>query len=189
MMTFRGGGAGGRGSSGLAALLVLVAASQTAAAGAPACLVAWQVAGGVGAPGGTTVRCRDGDPACDADGMADGRCTFEVAFCVNVYDFRTLNAKRTGPVCPRRRIKSVQLLEPKSSPGDPVAADNHRSLAAALGALPAFPTKLEDACTASAPVVVPLKASGGAGQARFRARIRSSRGTVVSRVTLTCDPA
>ena len=84
MMTFRGEGAGGRGSSRLAALLVLVAASQTAAATAPDCLLAWHVPGGTAVRGGTRVRCRDGDPACDADGTADGRCTFPVGVCLDV---------------------------------------------------------------------------------------------------------
>src|SRR5207249_2036830 len=32
--------------------------------------------------------CRDGDPGCDADGVADGRCTLRVALCLNVVDLR-----------------------------------------------------------------------------------------------------
>src|SRR5689334_6627139 len=31
-----------------------------------------------------TASCADGDPACDADGAADGTCTFSVQACVNV---------------------------------------------------------------------------------------------------------
>jgi hypothetical protein len=34
------------------------------------------------------INCADGDPTCDADGTADGRCTFEVAACVNAADPR-----------------------------------------------------------------------------------------------------
>jgi len=141
---------------------------------------------GNGVPSGRQ-RCRDGDPACDADGNADGRCTFRVALCLNVYDFRVLRRDRSAPRCPRRRIRGVQLVEPKPSAADPLAADNHRTLAAALGALPAFPTRLENACTASVPLVVPLR-DGRAGRTRLRARIRTSRGRVTSRITLFCDP-
>ena len=32
--------------------------------------------------GGSGVVCRDGDPACDADGVVDGKCTFTVEECI-----------------------------------------------------------------------------------------------------------
>ena len=81
-MTFRGEGAGRSGASGVAVLLVLLAAPVGAEASD--CLLAWQVARGEVARGGLAASCRDGDPACDADGVADGACTFAVALCLNV---------------------------------------------------------------------------------------------------------
>ena len=33
--------------------------------------------------GGSNIRCRDGDPACDADGVVNGACAFPVKVCVN----------------------------------------------------------------------------------------------------------
>jgi DNA-binding beta-propeller fold protein YncE len=46
-----------------------------------ACSLAWQVAGDTVPTDRAVVRCQDGDPACDADGVADGGCTFTVALC------------------------------------------------------------------------------------------------------------
>jgi subtilase family serine protease len=132
-------------------------------------------------------RCRDGDVSCDADGNADGRCTVKVALCVNVYDFRTLNAKRSAPRCKQRRVRSVQLVQPKASAADPLAAGNRRTLAAALAALPPFPSKLQNGCTATVPIIVPVQ-NGRAGTVDLRARIRTSRGPVLSRIRLSCDP-
>jgi hypothetical protein len=43
------------------------------------------VFGGVDASAGTSgVVCTDGDPACDADGAADGACRFTVSLCVRI---------------------------------------------------------------------------------------------------------
>jgi hypothetical protein len=52
---------------------LLVAAPPAYAASASDCLVGWHAAGGAAAAGVMRVVCRDGDPACDADGAADGR--------------------------------------------------------------------------------------------------------------------
>jgi len=34
------------------------------------------------------VRCTDGDPACDSDGVVNGACRFAVTTCLNVTDAR-----------------------------------------------------------------------------------------------------
>jgi Pro-kumamolisin, activation domain/Subtilase family len=130
-------------------------------------------------------RCRDGDPACDADGAADGRCTINVGFCVNVFDPRLVKSDQS-PACPTRRIRGVRILRAGGRRRDLVAADNRRSLRALLGGLPPLPTRLRSACTATAPVVVP---AGGKGKTRVRARIKTGHGAVTSTVALTCDPA
>jgi hypothetical protein len=73
------------------ALLALLAVAQPAAAvrvpgGGPVrtdCYAEFEVAG-VGAPAARgAVQCRDGDPACDADGVCDDSCHFQVALCAN----------------------------------------------------------------------------------------------------------
>ncbi len=47
-----------------------------------ACSFAWQAPGVAAGTARAVVRCRDGDPTCDADGVADGGCTFPVALCL-----------------------------------------------------------------------------------------------------------
>lgn len=128
--------------------------------------------------------CRDGDAQCDTDGTVNGTCTMNVALCLNVFDFRTLT-KKGVPVCPRRAIQGVRLLLPRAGK-DPVANDNQRTLASALGALPPLPSTLREACTATVPVVVPV--SAGRRGMRLKARVRTKRGTVSPAVTLRCVP-
>jgi hypothetical protein len=78
----------------LAGLVALVAASSAQAfvAGGGAsrtdCIAAWQVTTADVVPnrGPTGVDCQDGDPACDADGKADGVCTLGVSLCTGAVD-------------------------------------------------------------------------------------------------------
>ncbi|HZP43734.1 MAG TPA: S53 family peptidase [Candidatus Binatia bacterium] len=126
--------------------------------------------------------CHDGEAQCDTDGTVNGTCTMNVALCLNVFDFRRLT-KKGLPVCPRRKIKGVRLLSPRAGK-DPVAADNQRTLAAALGALPPLPSTLRAQCTATVPVRVPV--SGGRRGVELKARVRTKRGTVRPAVRLRC---
>jgi hypothetical protein len=52
------------------------------------------------------VSCTDGDAACDADGAADGRCTFEVAACVNAADPRF-------PTCASPGLQNLAVTLPQ----------------------------------------------------------------------------
>jgi len=131
--------------------------------------------------------CRDGDPQCDADGAADGHCTLRVALCLNVFDTRNPQLHARGPqrglpLCRPGTVRRARLLSPRTSRRDPTAAANHRALAAALGALP-LPTRLDAACTATVPVVVPVN-----GRVALRALVADTRGPVTARVTLRCTP-
>ncbi len=131
--------------------------------------------------------CRDGDPQCDADGAADGRCTIGVALCLNVFDSRgpLLHARgsRKGlPLCRPGTVRRARLLAPRASRRDPTAAANHQALAEAIGALP-LPTALDAACSATVPVIVPVN-----GRVTLRALVADARGPVTPRVTLRCTP-
>ena len=131
--------------------------------------------------------CRDGDPQCDADGAADGHCTLRVALCLNVFDSRgpQLHARgrRKGlPLCQPGTVHGARLLAPRASRRDPTAAANHQALAEAIGALP-LPTRLDAACTATVPVIVPVN-----GRVALRALVADARGPVTPRVTLRCTP-
>lgn len=63
-----------RAALGLVSCLAVFAQARPA----PECLVSWRA----GAQGAADVRCIDGDPACDADGQADGGCSVSVSVCV-----------------------------------------------------------------------------------------------------------
>jgi hypothetical protein len=127
--------------------------------------------------------CRDGDPQCDGDGAADGRCTVPVALCLDVFDFRTL--RRTGrdrglPVCGRGLVRRVRLTAPRPNRRDPSAAENRAALEAAVDALP-LPTRLDATCTAAVALVIPAP-----GRTMLAARVEGSRGPVTARVALRC---
>lgn len=132
--------------------------------------------------------CRDGDPSCDVDGAVDGRCTLNVALCLNVFDFRALartGANRGLPLCGRGQVRQVRLLAPRTSARDPEAAVNRAALEAAIGVLP-LPTELDAACTGTVPITVPLAGRRARGRTTLLARVEGSRGTVISRATLRC---
>lgn len=54
-----------------------------------------------------TLRCRDGDPQCDRDAAADGRCTFELAVCFGNDDPRL-------PQCRPVEMESFEVRRPQA---------------------------------------------------------------------------
>jgi len=132
-------------------------------------------------------RCRDGDPTCDEDGVADGRCSISVALCLNVFDFRSsrLSARRL-PRCEPGRVRSVHLRSGGRLTS--LAAEDDAALRGAIAALPSLPTKLHAACTSSVRIGVPVAGPDSPGRVNLRARARGSLGTTLARVTLRCDP-
>ena len=113
---------------------LLVAAPPGYAASASDCLVGWHAAGGAAVAGGMRVVCRDGDPACDADGAADGACTFAVSLCLNEAD----------AACAPGTLARIGVRGALAAP-----------VARALAAL-ARPVRGADVCTATTPLIVPL---------------------------------
>ncbi len=132
-------------------------------------------------------RCRDGDPICDEDGTADGRCTVSVALCVNVFDFRSSRlSPRRLPRCEPGTVRALDLLG--GGRFTSLAVDDDAALRAAIGALPTLPTQLRGACTAPVPIAVPVAGVDSGGSVSLRARARGSLGTTTARVALFCDP-
>jgi len=132
-------------------------------------------------------RCRDGDPTCDEDGAADGRCTMSVALCLNVFDFRSSRlSPRRVPACEPGTVRRVQLRG--GGRRTSLAVDDEGALQAAIGALPALPTTLRGACTASVQVAVPVAGATSRGRVNLRARAQGSLGSTTARVALSCDP-
>lgn len=122
--------------------------------------------------------CRDGDAECDADATADGRCTFRVALCTNVFDVRRLD--RDGvPLCNVQELRGVRLKRPRGRDDETATA-----LAAALDTLP-MPTALRAGCTPTTSVVVSVDDGARTLQARVR---RRNGGGASARLDLRCLP-
>jgi hypothetical protein len=127
-------------------MTALLACAAGASAAAEECLASWRVAGAPGGLGNLSLTCRDGDPACDRDGAADGTCRVVAAVCLNAAGCAA---------------STLDRLEIGGSVGAAVAAQ-----AAALG----FPATAE-VCTAPAEVAVALD---GARRRRATLRARAS---------------
>jgi len=122
--------------------------------------------------------CRDGDPSCDEDGLADGRCMIQAALCLNLADPRLH--------CSTRTVSRVRLRSP-SSRGP--AALNRERLEAALTRLPALPTDLRSTCSAPVSIEVPLRRGTRPGRRVLRAAVRSGRRSIRAMVKLRCLPS
>jgi len=116
-------------------------------------LLAWIIVSAAGARagclvalGGAVTACTDGE-ACDADGLADGACTFDVAVCVN------------ADGCPPAAMPVVRFR----GAGAPAV----RQAFAALGT----PAVAADLCTAQVPIRVPA-----GHRARLVAQARGTTG-------------
>ena len=132
-------------------------------------------------------RCRDGDPLCDADGTADGRCSLSVALCLNIFDFRSSRlSPRRLPRCEPGTVRAVDLV-PGGRFGT-LAPEDDAALRAAIGALPPLPTTLHGACTAPVTIGIPVAGAESEGRLDLRAQARGSLGKTTARVALFCDP-
>ncbi|MCW5891793.1 MAG: S8/S53 family peptidase [bacterium] len=126
--------------------------------------------------------CRDGDPSCDADGRADGRCLVRVAMCANVFDARD-PAPDGLSRCTTRPLRRIRLVTPRTqAAGERGAAA--AELAGALAALP-LPDDRAGACTATVPVVVPV----GRGGLRLVAQVRAQGARTQATLRLVCEAA
>jgi hypothetical protein len=94
------------------------------------CMLVTDVAGATGAH---AARCRDGDPSCDADGVANGSCVFRVRVCLDA-------TSAALPHCSADVVTAVVASVP--------------AVEATLQAL-AMPVASPDTCAAEATVAVP----------------------------------
>jgi len=156
-------------------------------------------------PGGLAkaASCTDGDPACDADGVADGRCTLKLVLCVNNTDPRL--------ACAPKSIGSLEVRTPSADrPKDATDASNALALEAAAQSLgvaivrhrqivtPGPGTSTLNACVPVAPpsFVVPLAKPHGSFAPTARRIALASIGSSSTgrslrdsdRVKVTCVP-
>src|SRR5262249_36629408 len=122
------------------------------------CLLETVVAG---ATGGVTVRCKDGDPTCDADPTA-GRCGFSLAMCLNNADPRLASCTARGV---RRLTASTTGM--RGAAARSARADLLAAVAAGTNALTRGPAVIltppdtsPDRCTAPVTVHVDAKRRG-----------------------------
>ncbi|MBI3770715.1 MAG: hypothetical protein HY271_19780 [Deltaproteobacteria bacterium] len=146
---------------------------------------------------GGVVSCADGQPFCDVDATADGRCTFHVAVCLNSTDPRF--------ACTASAVDSVQLRGKLARSSDPTDNANAAALlpalenadpgsaGAATGSVvtytPAAATS--DACSSYVDVVVPVKSRNGRitpGKRTLQVATRTATSKVSEKLTLICTP-
>ena len=162
------------------------------------CIVEWLVTPtpplGPGGVPSRTVLCRDGDPSCDADGDADGTCTFDVALCVNAADPRLARCTPTD-------VATLAVTAPRKTSRKQLERDVHAQLASAFGpagelgvgatalranATPGF-------CTSAVPLALPLttSASGALRPTKLRVGVKaksSAAGGDTDVLSLQCLP-
>jgi hypothetical protein len=93
------------------------------------------------------IRCVDGDPACDADGVVNGECKFAVSVCAN---------SPTPATCTVLGVQSM-FIEHSDDNGDPKFDPDFQALQSRIDNQIDPPTSDPDQCTSTSNVTVKLK--------------------------------
>jgi hypothetical protein len=135
------------------------------------------------------VRCVDGDPICDDDGIVNGVCDLRVALCAN----STFN-----PACTISGLASV-TVEHALDNGDPKFDPDYQALQNRIDTDFAYPVATADTCTTVGIVHVPIKGPLGNNKCsrqkkKLKLRSLSTSGPEGTRedkdtLKLYCDPA
>ena len=122
-------------------------------------------------PRGRTVRCRDGDAACDADGASDGACTFGLSLCINNQDPRLDR-------CSPSDVQRLEITAPRKTSRKDLERNVHALLRDAFGPngdlglseRSVLANVSRDYCTTPIDVTVPLtvSATGSVRATRLR---------------------
>ncbi|MFN2425359.1 MAG: PQQ-binding-like beta-propeller repeat protein, partial [Candidatus Binatia bacterium] len=110
------------------------------------------------------IRCFDGDPGCDLDGLANNSCTFDIDLCLR-------NADPSLPSCTPVDVTAVDIS------GN---TNNFPGLAALQSAVDALLPATTNVCTTDQSVVVPLKGPTRKGDfkpAKFSFKTKAQAGT------------
>ena len=91
------------------------------------------------------VDCTDGDPTCDADGLANAKCSFPVQVCLD---------STQVPGCTPNRVDSLSIAHAQDN-GDKRFDVDFQALQARVDQI--VPTTSADRCTLSSTITVPLK--------------------------------
>jgi hypothetical protein len=99
------------------------------------------------APNVRTIRCTDGDPACDADGLVNGECKFPIAVCANVTSIAQ---------CSLQGVQSMFLAHADDN-GDPRFDPDFQALQSRIDNSIDPPSSDADSCTSPSNITVRLK--------------------------------
>lgn len=99
------------------------------------------------APNVRTIRCVDGDPACDGDGLVNGECRFPITVCAN---------STFEPLCTLNGVQSMFLAHADDN-GDPKFDPDFQALQSRIDNAIDPPSTDVDSCTSASNVVVRLK--------------------------------
>lgn len=115
---------------------------------------------------GKEIRCFDGDPGCDLDGVVNNECEFDVDLCLR-------NADPSLPGCTPADVDTVAIGGSTSAfPG----------LIGLQSAVDALLTATTNVCTSGQSVVVPLKATGSGFKAgKFKFKTLATAGATVDK--------
>lgn len=136
------------------------------------------------------IRCTDGDPNCDADGLVNGVCDFLVSICVN----STFDPAK----CTLNGVEAV-TVEHALDNGDPRFDPEFQALQTRIDNEIDPPTNDVDACTASTTLSVRVKGPSANNRCKKnRKRVRITTESTFSggkqvrdrdKLKLICDPA
>lgn len=91
--------------------------------------------------------CEDGDPACDSDGLVDGRCTFDLSVCIN---------DTSLAACSLAGVESI-FVDHSADNGDPKFDPDFQALQDRIENELDLPNADADTCTNPSFVTVPIQ--------------------------------
>jgi len=115
--------------------------------------------------GGSSLRCIDGDPACDADGVVNGACSISVRVCAN--------STRDASSCLSPGVEAIDVDHALDN-GDPLFDPGFQALQTRIDGLD-LPTSEQDACTAATRISVPLQGPFAGNRCRGARKVIRTR--------------
>jgi hypothetical protein len=139
-----------------------------------------------------SIRCADGDPACDLDGVANGVCNFQVAVCAN----STFDAT----ACTLNGVRLI-TVEHAADNGDPKFDPQFQALQTRIDSdIAPYPNNDSDTCTTATNFFVPIKGplkddkcKKNKKQVRIvtESTVAAGQGTILvdkDKIDLVCEP-
>lgn len=153
------------------------------------CLAVFEAAANTPASHPKSIRCTDGDPTCDADGIVNGSCEFPVAVCANS-DF--------SPMCSLQGVQTITIAHALDD-GDPQFDPELQALQGRVLSEIDPPTNAGDLCTSPTSFHLRVRGPFAAGvckPAKATVQMVTLSGLIDGRVyrdadrlKLRCDPA